>query len=123
MTMDNLLVIGKIVLWLVFTGAILFALGHIASECKNQKISNAAAKLQEIIYTAVCSTNQTYVNELKKKGEFTIEAHKEAFDKTKNSVLNVLDVATKKVLQKAYNNLDEYIDNLIELTVSDNKEK
>lgn len=123
MTMDNLLEIGKIVLWLVLTGAILFALGHIASECKNQKISNAATKLQEIIYTAVCSTNQTYVNELKKNGEFTMEAHKEAFDKTKNSVLNVLDVATKKVLQKAYNNLDEYIDNLIELTVSDNKEK
>ena len=70
---------------------------------------------------AVIATNQTYVQALKDKNAFTEEAQKEAFQKTYDAVMNSLTEDTKKGLVTITNNLTEYITEMIEAQVNQQK--
>lgn len=77
--------------------------------------------LLDTVITCLKATNQTYVNSLKEEGAFTAEAQKEAFDKTKAAVLEILADDAKDFLGQAYGDLDTKINNLIEAQVAENK--
>lgn len=77
--------------------------------------------LSDTISSCVLATNQTYVESLKKRGIFDIEAQKIAFKMTLDAVLSVLSDEAKKYLQSAYGDLNVYLTKQIEATVNQNK--
>ena len=77
--------------------------------------------LEKTIETCVIATNQTYVNILKDKNAFTLEAQKEAFQRTKFAVLAILGEEGQKYLSQIYGDLNIYISKEIEKQVSWNK--
>ena len=77
--------------------------------------------LGETITDCVIATTQTYVDSLKKKGEFTIEAQKEAFNQTYTAVMNILSEEAKKYLTVAVGDLNLNITQKIEAEVNANK--
>lgn len=77
--------------------------------------------LDKTISECVIATNQTYVESLKSKGEFTSEAQHEAFAKTINAVLTILGDDTIEYLTEAIGDLNIYIETKIESEVKLNK--
>ncbi len=74
--------------------------------------------LASTIETCVIATNQTYVNALKDKNAFTLEAQKEAFEITKNAVLTILGEEGQNYLKQIYGDLNIYIMKEIEKNVN-----
>ena len=94
---------------------------EIEAQTKNETVKKYISMLAETINTCVLATNQTYVDALKKKGEFDAAAQTEAFNKTKNAILNILTDEAKKYLTEAYGDLNVYIEEQIEAIVNKNK--
>lgn len=87
----------------------------------SELIKKYADMLEETIVDCVIATNQTYVNALKDKNAFTVEAQKEAFTKTYNAVAAILTEDAKEYLTSAVGDLQVYITNKIESTVAQMK--
>ncbi len=73
------------------------------------------------ISSCVLTTNQTYVDALKKEGKFDLDAQKNAFDMTLNAVLDILSEEAKVYLSEAFGDLNTYITTQIEASVNLNK--
>ena len=73
--------------------------------------------LEKTIIDCVLATTQTYVEALKKEGQFDINAQKVAFDKTYTNVMNILSDEAKAYLQNVLGDLETYIYNKIEAEV------
>ena len=58
-------------------------------------------RIMSIIKYCVISTNQTYVDELKKLGKFDKESQKIAFEKTKNNILSILKSSFNNITKNA----------------------
>lgn len=84
--------------------------------------SDIAAKyiglLEQTIIDCVIATNQTYVNSLKEQGKFDAEAQKVAFEKTYTAVMAILTEDAKVYLGYALGDLEVYVTNKIEATVT-----
>ena len=84
--------------------------------------SDIAAKyiglLEQTIIDCVIATNQTYVNSLKQQGKFDAEAQKVAFEKTYTAVMAILTEDAKEYLGYALGDLEVYVTNKIESTVT-----
>lgn len=79
--------------------------------------------LETTIISCVVTTNQTYTEALKKKGEFGVEAQKEAFKKTYEAVIQILSQDAINYLQTAVGDLQLFITQRIEAEVSANKKE
>ena len=79
--------------------------------------------LETTIISCVLTTNQTYTEALKKKGEFGVEAQKEAFKKTYEAVIQILSQDAINYLQTAVGDLQLFITQRIEAEVSANKKE
>ena len=96
-------------------------LDEIAANRKNELEKKYLDMLSETVADCVIATTQTYVDTLKKKGEFTAEAQKEAFDKTYAAVMNILSEDAKECLTEVVGDLNLYITQKIEAEVKVNK--
>jgi len=94
---------------------------ELASKTDNEMAEKYIKMLTETITSCVISTNQTYVESLKHKGEFTIEAQKVAFKDTYENVLKILSEDCKDYLREAFGDLEIYITNRIEAEVKAQK--
>ena len=94
---------------------------QIQKNTNNEFVQTCLSVLETTIVNAVIATNQTYVQALKDKNAFTEEAQKEAFQKTYDAVMNSLTEDTKKGLVTITNNLTEYITEMIEAQVNQQK--
>ncbi len=96
-----------------------------SQELKEKTANEMAIKytnmLTNTITSCVVATNQTYVETLKAKGEFTKEAQKEAFNKTYENVMGILSTECKIYLENTFGDLQTYIINRIEAEVKANK--
>lgn len=70
-----------------------------------------------LVVDCVEATNQTFVDSIKESGEFTPEAQKVAFERTLNTVMDILSDDAKTYLTEAFGDLEAYITALIESTV------
>lgn len=77
--------------------------------------------LTDTVCVCVIATNQTYVESLKKQGKFDKEAQQKAFEMTLDAVLSILSEEAKEYLTVIYGDLNEYIMQLIEAQVNQNK--
>lgn len=87
----------------------------------NELVSKYINMLDKTISECVIATNQTYVESLKSKGEFTAEAQHEAFAKTVNAVMSILGQDAIEYLNEAVGDLSIYIETKIESEVKINK--
>lgn len=93
-----------------------------AVEIENETVESYLMEITDIISQAVLSTTQTYVDSLKAQGKFDEEAHKVAFELTKNTVMVLLSQEAKEFLALMYGDLDLWIDTKIEQFVKIQKE-
>ena len=77
--------------------------------------------LEKTITDCVIATNQTYVESLKLQGRFDMEAQKEAFKKSADAVMLILNEDAKEYLSTVVGDLDIYITKKIEASVNENK--
>ena len=88
------------------------------SKTDNDTLKKYIDMLDATIERAVIATNQTYVNALKEKGEFDLEAQKEALTKTYQAVMSVLNLEAVNYLDEAVGDLKSYIMTGIESQVN-----
>ena len=69
----------------------------------------------------VIKTNQTYVDSLKAKGTFTVEAQKEAFENTYYAVTELLSDELNNFIETSYGDVENYLTTLIEAKVNELK--
>lgn len=91
----------------------------------NELLRNATLQLLDLAETIVGSLNQTMVDPLKNSPElnFDKKAQKEVLDKAKAEIKRNLDDASKKVLEKAYKDVDSYLTDVVEAEVRKQKNK
>lgn len=91
---------------------------NLKAETDNQIIQKYIDMLNKTIATTVTAVNQTYVDDLKNKNAFTIEAQKEAFQRVYDVVINSLTKEAGFYLAEIINDLDAYVRNKIEEQVN-----
>ena len=124
--MENL---GNILIPLLIT-IITICICTITSKIAKNAAESAPSKYSEIIYAlenivnkAVITTNQTFVNELKKQGKFDKKAMEEAYNKTFNSIVASLSQSFFEYIDKEAIDIDTLLKNMIETSVDWNKLK
>lgn len=88
---------------------------------KNETEQKYLNMLKDTITDCVIATSQTYVDTLKKQGNFNAEAQKVAFNMTFEAVFNLLTDEAKEYLTEAVGDLNLYVTQKIEAEVSLNK--
>lgn len=88
---------------------------------KNETEQKYLNMLKDTITDCVIATSQTYVEALKKQGNFNAEAQKAAFNMTFEAVFNLLTDEAKEYLTEAVGDLNLYVTQKIEAEVSLNK--
>ena len=83
----------------------------------NEKIATTLDSVVSMVLDVVEATNQTFVDELKKNGEFTKETAAEAFKISKDKALTMLSSESADIIVTVYGDVDVYLDTLIEATV------
>lgn len=93
-----------------------------AAESAPEKYQDIIYGLENIVSKAVVTTNQTFVNELKKQGKFDEEAMKEAFSRTYESIVQSLSQSFFEYIDEEGIDFDKLITNMIEPSVKWNKQ-
>ena len=94
-----------------------------AAESAPSKYSEIIYGLENIVNKAVITTNQTFVNELKKQGKFDKEAMEEAYRRTYESIIASLSQSFFEYIDKETVDIDVLLKNMIETSVNWNKER
>ena len=94
---------------------------ELKNKTKNEIEQKYIERIGEIITSCVLTTNQTYVESLKKQGKFDAEAQKTAFENTKDAVLGMLNIELKDFITEAFGDINKYLTTAIEASVNDNK--
>lgn len=95
---------------------------EVAANIEDLTIRYYIQEANEIVLQAVETLFQTYVDDLKKKGQFTKEAQLEAFNMAKDITLKLLSAEAKAVLIELYGDIDLWIKTKIEQTVKQDKD-
>lgn len=90
---------------------------------KNEKAQATIGLVTDMIVAAVETTTSTYVKELKKQDLFDENAHKEAFNRTFETVKKQLTEDSRKIIAETYGDVETYITNKIEQFVEELKNK
>lgn len=118
----------KNILYIAITAAVPFLTTYICkflyekwtegkTKIKDAKIANTLDHVVSMVLNCVETTNQTFVDELKKNGEFTKEAAAEAFLMSKTMAIQMLSEDAAEIITEVYGDIDVYLDTLIETTV------
>ena len=92
-----------------------------AAESAPSKYSEIIYGLENVVNKAVITTNQTFVNELKKQGKFDKEAMEAAYNKTFNSIVASLSQSFFEYIDEENIDIDTLLKNMIETSVDWNK--
>ena len=118
MTIQELL---HYLIYIVLTVSIPVLTKYFTDWLKEKTKENKFAEIGEIVANVVEETNQTYVDELKKAGEFTKEAQVTALNKSLTKAINLLSDDLKKLIIEYSGDLEGYLTTLIESYIKINK--
>lgn len=90
----------------------------IEEAAKNENISNLIKDALSDVMDAVLYVNQTFVDTLKAKGEFTKEAWETAKKKAYNAALLTISEESKKAITEIYGSFDQWLQLKIEASVN-----
>ena len=91
------------------------------AKIENIKVREASDKLLDIITKCVSATNQEFVGDLKEQGKFDRDQQEDAWNRTKGKINKILDEESREILDKAYGDLNSYINQTIEDEVTNQK--
>ena len=94
---------------------------EIKAKTKDEKVQKYITMLNDTIVSAVIATNQTYVDALKEKNAFDIEAQKEAFNRVYETIIATMTEEADMYLTEVIGDLEEYIRTKIEEAVKEHK--
>lgn len=89
----------------------------IGTKIKDEKAAAFLSKASEIVLSAVKSVFQTYVDSLKKRGDFDAEAQKTALNKATVIIKSQLGTELIDYIKKNYGDLDAWISTQVESTI------
>lgn len=98
----------------------------VRNKTANLKSDLAEKYINEVaiaVADAVTATSQTYVDDLRKSGTFTLEAQKQAAQKALDACIASLSPKCIEFLNKAYDDVEQFIANKIEAEVRNQKIK
>ena len=87
----------------------------------NEKVQLVLGNVTDMVISAVVTTTNTYVKELKAANLFDKEAQLIAFNKTKEAVMAQITEDSAAIIESVYADIDVYITNLIERYVEELK--
>lgn len=87
-------------------------------EMDNALLTKYTDMLEDTVRACVLTTNQTFVETLKKQGTFDEAAQKEAFTKTYNDVMSILNEDCYEFLIEITGDIEVFITNKIEAEVN-----
>ena len=93
----------------------------ISNKAKNEKRSAFLNWINEIIVQCVDTTTQTYVDNLKKTGSFTVEAQEEALKQTLTHINNLLSETDTETLNKYVGDASTWITTSIQSYIQESK--
>lgn len=94
---------------------------EITASIEDEKTRTYVDSALQAISNAVVSVNQTYVDSLKKSGNFDEAAQKEAKEKAIEVAKKLITADVKEAVAKVYGDFDQYLDTTIEALVRENK--
>lgn len=95
---------------------------QVKASIKNDAASAAISEIMLAVSSAVAATNQTYVDALKKTNMFTVDAQKEALQKSINTAIASLSNSAKEYIERTVGtSMTEYLTPLIESAVRSDK--
>lgn len=94
---------------------------EINSKTDNETAQKYTNMIYQTVVDCVIATNQTYVDSLKKSGSFDEAAQKEAFNRTMNAIMTILNDDAKEYITEATGDLNTYLTQLIEAEVNKRK--
>ena len=95
---------------------------EVSGNIEDKTIRTYVQEANDIVIQAVDTLFQTYVNELKSKGQFDKQAQLEAFNRAKDISLALMSTEAKEVLIQLYGDLDLWIKTKIEQAVKRDKD-
>lgn len=93
-------------------------ISYLNSKIKNEKAKDLLTQATTVVTNAVRAVFQTYVDSLKKSGEFGKEAQIEALNQTKNIALTQLSEDVKEYIQNNFGDINTWLTTQIEATIN-----
>lgn len=93
----------------------------IETQLDNETAAKYIQMATDAVAQAVAYTSQTYVDALKKQGAFTKEAQLEAFQKSRDKVMEILSDAAVGALMQIYGDFDVWLNTKIEQVCRETK--
>lgn len=90
----------------------------LGTKTKNEKAARYLATATTIVLSAVKSVFQTYVEALKKAGNFGKEAQAEAFKQAKTIILTQTTQEVKAFITEAYGDFEAWVNTQIEASIN-----
>ena len=94
---------------------------YLKTKIKNEEFHKYLDIANNAVTISVAETMQTYVDSLKKSGNFSKEAQNEAFAMAKDKALTLITKDARTVLEAAYGDFDKWLNGLIETKVKELK--
>lgn len=93
-------------------------ISYLNSKIKDEKARELLSQATAVVTNAVRAVFQTYVDSLKKSGNFGAEAQLEALNKAKDIALSQLSEEVKDYITKNYGDINNWITTQIEATIN-----
>jgi hypothetical protein len=93
------------------------------AQLSNETAKRLIEEFSSAISTGVSSVTQTYVEDIKKSGEFNEDAQKEALLRARDTALSVMTEDAKHFIQNSYGDIEALIRAKIEETVKLHKQQ
>lgn len=94
---------------------------QINSQVENEKLNNYIDLALEAVNNAVLTVSQTYVDSLKKSGNFSSASQNEAKNKAVDIATVLITDDIRNAVNKLYGDFDMWLDTTIESLVKENK--
>lgn len=93
----------------------------ITEQLENEMLRKYADDAFECVMNAVVDVNQTFVESLKKSGNFSEESQLQAFKMAKNKVIDIISDESKNAITVLYRDFDAWLNTQIEVCVNSEK--
>ena len=91
---------------------------YLNSKIKDEKTKEFLSQATTVVTNAVRAVFQTYVDSLKKSGNFGAESQLEALNKAKDIALSQLSEEVKDYIAKNYGDINNWLTTQIEATIN-----
>lgn len=94
---------------------------RVEEKTKSEKRANATQQATDIVEQVVAATTQTYVDDLKKAGDFDAEAQQKALEMAREAAAALIAAEVKELINEHYNSFDSWLLCAIEAAVARSK--